>query len=82
MLHIYAFNIFRAYYYCNGGEITMKNDVISTIKLTSKELANVTAKLQDLVLSDKNVPELAYAGNMNAVARCSCEKGCEGCTSW
>ena len=55
---------------------------MNAIKLTSSELTKISEKLQQLVTKNANMPELAYAGNMNAVARCSCEKGCEGCTSW
>lgn len=56
--------------------------MMNAIKLNSVDLDKISEKLQQLVAKNANVSELAYAGNMNAVARCSCEKGCEGCTSW
>lgn len=57
-------------------------EMMNAIKLNSVDLDKISEKLQQLVAKNANVSELAYAGNMNAVARCSCEKGCEGCTSW
>ncbi len=59
----------------------MKN-AMEVVKLTSDALDSIAEKLQMLVATDENIPALAYAGDMNAVASCSCEKGCEGCTSW
>lgn len=58
------------------------NNGVNAVKLSSNALESITEKLQKLVATNANVPVLAYAGGAKAVARCSCEKGCEGCTSW
>lgn len=57
----------------------MKNDVISNIKLKTSALENITERLQKLVATDTQVPELAYAGNICTSGSCSCK---DGCTSW
>jgi hypothetical protein len=65
-----------------GGENHMKNAIVKDVKLTSDALESITERLQELVMTNSDVPVLAYAGGAGPVARCSCEKGCEGCTSW
>lgn len=58
------------------------NNIIKEVQLASNDMEFIIRRLQRLVLTNPNVSELAYAGQVNAVASCSCEKGCEGCTSW
>lgn len=61
----------------------MKSDeIMKDVKLPLDMVQSINDKLQGLVSAKANIHELAYAGNLNSVASCSCEKGCEGCTSW
>jgi len=63
----------------------MKSEAMKDLKLTSTSLDTIAKRLQELVLTNSSIPELAYAGvyTRRDEYGCGCKGTCDGgCTSW